>query len=216
MQQAGPPGYQPMMVQPTQPSAQWREFYLEKLRGHGRPVGMPLMMILLSSEGNSFSGANHDGQIYIRSVQGCQAWMWNGTLRPQFRQIEQEVLIRKALRRPRKVEMRATWTQPPHPDPKKNYEALRMQLEDGAIDLGGVCAALGRDFDSIQEARDQVNKELARYNLPPAPINLGNAGGKPADVLRQVAAKLDEVDTLDESDDDQTQKQSEKTVAATK
>lgn len=215
MQQTGPPGYKPFMITPTQPGANWKEFDHEKLRGYGRPFGMPLMMILLSSEGNSFSGANHDGQIYIRSIAGLQSWLWKGCVRPQCRQVEQEVVIRKGLRRPRRVEMVASWPVPPHPDPKKNYEALRMQLEDGAIDLRSVCTALGRDFDSVQAARDYVNKVLERYDLPPAPINLGNAGGKPADLLRQVAAKIDEAENVntEAEDDDEANRQNDRQAA---
>lgn len=177
MQQAGPPGYKPFMINPTQPGAQWREFDHEKLRGYGRPFGMPLMMVLLSSEGNSFSGANHDGQIYIRSVGGFQTGLFTGTLTPQYNQIATEVAIATNRRRPRKLRYEGTWTQPPHPDPKKNYEALRMQLEDGAISLSEVCAKLGRDFESVAAARAFVNKKLDELELPRPPVN---AGGHPS------------------------------------
>lgn len=178
MQQTGPAGYKPMMVMPTQPSAQYKEFRHERLRGYGRPIGMPLMMILLSSEGNSFSGANHDGQIYIRSVEGTQVWLHTGTLTGQARQIGAEVAIAKGIRRPRKVEYEWTFTTPPHPDPKKNYEALRMQLEDGSISLLEVCAKLGRDFDSVQAARAYVVAELKKLGLPEPPVNIGSASGR--------------------------------------
>lgn len=186
MQQAGPPGYKPFMINPTQPGAQWREFDHEKIRGYGRPVGMPLMMILLSSEGNSFSGANHDGQIYIRNVSGCQYWYQTGTLVPQYNQIATEVAIALGIKKPRQMKYECTWTQPPHPDPKKNYEALRMQLEDGAISLSEVCAKLGRDFESVAAARDFVNKKLIDLELPLPPVNSG--GGRQssfADALQE-------------------------------
>lgn len=190
MEQTGPPGYQPAMLSPVQPSGQYKPMRHERLREWGRPIGMPLMMILLSSEGNSFSGANHDGQIYIRGVQGTQAWMATGTLAPQCRQIATEITIRTRVRRPRRVEYAWTWPVPPHPDPRKNYEALRMQLEDGAIALDEVCAALGRDFETVQSARDYVNEVLDELDLPRPPINVGSAV-RPSGVLREVAEALD-------------------------
>ena len=185
MEQVGPPGYQPAMLAPTQPSAQYKEFRHEKMRGYGRPIGMPLMMVLLSSEGNSFSGANHDGQIYIRSVQGTQAWMASGTLNPQVDQISQEAINITGIRRPRRVQYVWTWMLPPHPDPRKNYEALRMQLEDGSMSLLDVCAALGRDFDTVQAARAYVNEQLDSLDLPRPPINVGNVKRHPDSIDSQ-------------------------------
>lgn len=194
MQQAGPPGWQPTMVQPTQPSAQYKEYRHERLRSYGRMIGMPLMMILLSSEGNSFSGANHDGQIYIRSVQGMQHWLAAGTLTPQARQIAAEVAIAKRIVRPRKVEFEFGWVKPPHPDPRKNYEAIRMQLEDGTMSLKEACAALDRDFDSVCAARAYVQTKLTDLGLPLPPVNLGSASGRRANVLRETADQLDQQD----------------------
>lgn len=208
MQQAGPPGYKPFMINPTQPGANWREFEHEKLRGYGRPFGMPLMMVLLSSEGNSFSGANHDGQIYIRSCQGLQKWLERGTLTPQFNQIAVEVALATGRKRPRTLAYAYTWPLPPHPDPKKNYEAIRMQLEDGALSLSDACAMLGRDFETVQLARKYVNEQLDALELPRPPINLGSAQ-RPSGVLRDVADALEaqqESDADDGSDAAETER----------
>lgn len=191
MEQTGPPGYEPHMLQPTQPGAQWREFDNAKLRGYGRPFGMPLMMVLLSSEGNSFSGANHDGQIYIRTVVCLQSWLGTGTLAPQYNQIGLETANTRGIKRPRRIKYTLTWVKPPHPDPKKMYESLRMQLEDGSIDLAGVCAALDRDFDTVQAARKYVQDELTTLELPLPPVNLGHSNGRPASQLRDIADGLD-------------------------
>lgn len=200
MQQAGPPGYKPQMLQPTQPGPNWKEFDHEKIRGYGRPFGMPLMMILLSSEGNSFSGANHDGQIYIRSVSSLQTWLQTGTLTPQYNQIASEVAIATGRVRPKGLKYDFTWTLPPHPDPKKNYEALRMQLEDGAISLSEVCAKLGRDFESVAAARAFVNKKLDEFELPRPPVNAGEATS-PGKVLRDVADQLDQEAESDQAEE---------------
>lgn len=210
IEQAGPPGYKPFALAPTQPSAQWKEFEHEKLRGYGRPFGMPLMMVLLSSEGNSFSGANHDGQIYIRTVTSVQSWLGCGTLTPQYNQIATEVAIARNVRRPRKVRYTLTWVKPPHPDPKKNYEALRMQLEDGAISLADVCAALDRDFETVQEARAWVNEQLTRFDLPLPPINVGDAR-QPSRVLRDIADQL-EANTGEPLTDGQAESQNDRAL----
>jgi hypothetical protein len=188
-----------MMLAPTQPSAQWREFDHEKLRGYGRPFGMPLMMVLLSSEGNSFSGANHDGQIYIRTVVSLQSWIGCGTLVPQYNQIGIETAIARGIVIPRRVRYAMTWVKPPHPDPKKHYEAIRMQIEDGTLDLKGACAALDRDFESVQEARAYVNGRLEELELPPPPVNAGHMNGRPSSQLRDIADELDSDDENDET-----------------
>ena len=201
MQQAGPPGYKPFMVQSTQPGANWKEFEHEKLRGYGRPFGMPLMMVLLSSEGNSFSGANHDGQIYIRSVRNQQMWLERAMLTPQFDQIAIEVALALGQPRPRDLWYAMSWQLPPHPDPKKNYESLRMQLEDGSLSLADVCGRLGLDFETVQQSRAAVNALLDELGLPRPPINVGRAA-QTSGVLREAADALEELQDQEESHGD--------------
>lgn len=207
MEQYGPPGYEPRMLNPTQPTAVWKEYEHEKLRGYGRPFGMPLMMVLLSSEGNSFSGANHDGQIYIRKVTTIQAWLGCGTLGPQYNQIGLEVALARGIQRPRKVKYALTWVKPPHPDPKKQYEALRMAMEDGAIPLSDVCAALGLDFETVVGNRKRVKQVLEEADLPQPPVNQGRVNGKPSGQLRDIADDMDSEET-----NDQNAKQNDRTL----
>lgn len=191
MQQTGPPGYQPAMLNPTQPAATYQSFRHERLRGVGRVVNMPLMMVLLSSADNNFSSAHYDGQIYTRGIQSNQAWCSRDTLNPQVREIETEMILGGVFRRPTgRVRLNWTWPVPPYVDPKKMYEAIRAQIEDGTIDYGEALALFGRDAETTIARRKRFTEMLEEAGLPPLPVNSGR--GTPQETLREVADGIDE------------------------
>lgn len=174
-QQAGPPGWQPAMLQPTQPHAMYSEYRHERLRELGRAVHMPLMKILLSSEKQNFASAHYDDQVYVRAgVQGYQGWIEQTTLDPIARQIELEVRLALGIPQPAEVRHKWSWAVPPYVNPKDTYEALRMQLEDGTATYADVLEAYGRDVQTTVEERERINDVLEEHNLPPLPANVGS------------------------------------------
>lgn len=166
-QQTGPPGWQPSMLNPTQPSTSYKEFRHERLRELGRPVNMPLMMVLLSSAESNFASAHYDGAIYIRGIQKLQSWIDRLTLSPLVDLIAAEVRIATNTAEPADVTYDWTWDVPPYVNPKQQYDAIRAQLEDGVISYPDALAAYGRDMETTIAKRVRANELLEDAGLPP-------------------------------------------------
>jgi capsid protein len=175
-QQTGPPGWQPAMLQPTQPSTEYKTYRHERLREMGRAVNMPLMMVLLSSQDSNFASAHYDGAVYIRGIVSNQKWIQRLTLEPLLRDLSVEVRLAHGMPRPTRVTHQWTWPIPPYSDPKKQYEALRMRLEDGTIDYGDLLSFFGLEAETVIANRERFNEMIEAAGLPPLPVNLGRHG----------------------------------------
>lgn len=191
-QHVGPVGWKPSMLQPTQPSTTYREFRNEKLRELGRPVNMPLMMVLLSSADSNFSSAHYDGQIYTRGVSGTQNQLSRETLNPLVDIVARDLILARKTRRPRgKISYSWTWPVPPYVNPQQMYNALRARLEDGTISYPDVLAAYGQDEDTVIAARKRTNEKIKQAGLPPLPVNMGKVPvGRPDERTREQTAKV--------------------------
>jgi len=67
------PGWSAQQVTPQHPSTRYIEFQHEHCRAIGRPVGMPLLTILLDARYHNYSSARYDGQVYRRHLNAIQA-----------------------------------------------------------------------------------------------------------------------------------------------
>lgn len=170
------PGWQAMAVDATQPTAQYKDFRHERLREFGRPFGMPLMMIILSSADSNFASAHYDGQVYIRFVQYVQDWITRTTLKTFVKKGIRELELARVLRVPSFYRCNWTWPVPPPADPKKHAEAVRMQLEDGLISYSEALGIFGRDEETVIAQRQRTAERLAEAGLPPVPSNIGSGG----------------------------------------
>jgi len=186
---AAPMGWRWSSPAATQPTAQYREFRHERLRELGLSLGMPLMMVLLSSADSNFASAHYDGAVYLRRIQSLQSWIERRTLNELIEQVITELVINGRVRRPQKYSFRHTWEIPPYVNPEKQRKADRMAVEDGAMPLSGYSASLGLDFDEVVFAREREAKQLEKANLPPAPINRGS-GTVPAPGSEPAAKEL--------------------------
>lgn len=148
-----PPGWRPHQIDPKHPGVTYKEFRHERLRELGRPINMPLMMVLLDSNGHNYSSARFDGQLYNRGVQCLQQWFTRIKMQRLFRAIEPEMRFLRKVRRPEKVEMSWTWPVAPHVDPQKEAEAIGILLELGLISEIEASAMLGKDYERTQQLR---------------------------------------------------------------
>lgn len=200
---ASPKGWTWSFPTSTQPGAQYKEFRHECLRDFGVALGMPLMMVLLSSGESNFASAHYDGAVYLRRLQARQSWIERMTLNQLVEQVVQELVIGEGLRRPSRYRFVWTWETPPYVNPEKQQKADRMALEDGGMSLVEYCSKRGDDWEEVVDNRARVNESLRSKGLPPAPVNHGS--GTPSDTLRQVADRLDDDETTnEESDADRT------------
>lgn len=190
---AAPLGWKWTSLQPTQPSALYIDYRHERIRELGLALGMPLMMVLLSSAGSNFASAHYDGAVYLRRIRALQSWFERRTLNELLEQVISELVIAERLSdrlvRPATYSFRWTWETPPYVNPEKQRKADRIAVEDGALPLDEYSASLGLDFDEVVSARERINSQLDAAGLPRPPINHGS--GTPSDTLRQVADDLE-------------------------
>jgi len=167
-QSTGPPGWKPQMVSPEQPATGYIEFRRERLAELGRPVSMPLMMVLLNSEDHNYSSARFDGQIYKRSLATIQAWfarVLDRIVGVLAREAELSGLLPQP---PDDVRHEWTWPVPPHVDPEKEADGERVRLENRTQSFTGACAAHGLDPEEVlQQLADDIKRfESAGVPLP--------------------------------------------------
>ncbi len=171
MQSTGPPGWKPFQLVPQQPSTQYVDYRRERHAEIGRPVGMPLMMIRLDASRHNYSSVRFDGQVYVRCVQGLQAWLADGDLRDLAHEVFREGELALALPlRPQRLRLEWTWDVPPHVDPKKEAEAERIKIENGTLPYPDALAAYGTDEDTVIAKRKRTNEKLVAAGLPLLPV----------------------------------------------
>lgn len=183
-----PPGYQATPIQPTQPSTQYKDYRAERLRELGRPVSMPLMMVLLDSSRHNYSSARFDGQLYQRQTSVVQGHLERWALNPLLAAITTEARVARLLpAAPARLRYLWTWPVPPHVDPLKEANAATVRLQNGTSCLQIECATSGYDYEQIQAQR-------AREGLPP----VGLPGLQPSPASGEAAP----ADTDDEEKDE--------------
>ena len=174
MQTTGPPGWRPELIDPKQPSTNYTEFRMERLRELGRPVAMPLMKIMLGSEKHSFSSARMDGQNYSRAIESYQHMLEHGTVRRWLRSLllEAALLQRRGEFRlpkaPARVRYRFTWAKQPSADPMKEASAERIRvLETRTLPFAEACRLHGLDPERVIDSWAETNRLLAAAGMPP-------------------------------------------------
>lgn len=166
-----PPGWKAYMVTPTQPSTRYVDYRHERMREIGRPVDMPLMMIVLDSRRYNYSSARFDGQGYARGLAAFQAWVASDTLGHLEEKVAREAQLAGALPEPPPGEIRREWNWPkrPHVDPQREANAERTRLENGTLTYTDALAAHGKDRDTTIATRQREREALEAAGLPPLP-----------------------------------------------
>lgn len=164
---AAPPGYSLSQMATTQPQAQYANYRMERLRELGRPVGMPLMMIMLDSSRHNYSSARFDAQTYWRGVKSLQQRISRRTLNRVLSLLVRELqllavagkIAEKVLANPPEdVRFAWTWQPVPHVDPQKEAAGDQIDLEMGVATYGEKCAKRGTDFEAVTAARDKEER----------------------------------------------------------
>ena len=175
-----PAGWQAVFPTVAHPHREYANFRHERLRDLGIALGMPLMMILLSSAESNFASAHYDGAVYLRRLKARQAWLEQTTLNQLLEQIILELAIQGLVVRPQSYYFRWTWETPPYVNPEKQRKADRMAVEDGAMPLSEYCASIGLEFEEVVAARQREAEVLREAGLPLPPVNVGSAPQQPA------------------------------------
>lgn len=183
MQSTGPPGWEPSMLTPQQPTTQYKDYREECHADIGRPVCMPKMIVRLDAGRHNYSSARFDGKNYDRAVESIQ-YLISGSSKSvgplselvddvareaELYELSQGDSTRKPPRRPDDVEYQWTWPRPPHVDPVKERNADRIELEIGAADYQDVLARTGETVDGMIAKRKRTLQKLVAAGLPPVP-----------------------------------------------
>lgn len=177
-----PPGYAFASPSATQPSAEYMPFKHEKAAELGRPIHMPLLVVLLTAAESNFSAAQYEGTVYADGIAGLQGTIERRSLNRMVRfGIIPEVLYRSRIRAPKEYQLVWTWNVPAHANIEKYVKAIRMMIEDGLISQAQGSALLGYDWEKVVASRKKCAETLDANDLPPAPANAGSAQQMPAE-----------------------------------
>lgn len=205
-QRTGPPGYEPRMMTPQQPSQNHVEYRDSRRDEIGRPVCMPGMIVRLDASNHSYSSARFDDQGYGTKVARFQAWLSGGpqsygTLDWLAEQVFAEARFDElALRnRPDDAVNLWGWAVRKHVDPSKERVGERIGMEDGNVPFAVACRSNGTDEDTVFAQEARTNDKRAALGLSPLP--------PPGHYLTKTGG---DGSNSQESDDDTTPKQAKK------
>lgn len=164
-----PPGYQATQINPQQPSQRYVEFRHERLREIGRPVGMPLMLILCDASRHNYSSARMDIQVYQRFIACLQAWLGRVSLNRLLRELAKYGRMVGLLKElPADCEFVWHWPKMPHVDPNKEANAAAVRLATGQSTLHDELAAIGVDYDHhLQTLAKEITEVAATGGIHP-------------------------------------------------
>ena len=191
-----PLGWMPHTGDNNRPSTNHIEYRRERMAEMGRPIGMPLLMILLSVSDVNFSSAQFGGMLYAECIREVQSFIERLTLNELVEMIILELVISGKVKRPDSYEK--TWTHyvPPNANIEKFAKTLRMLVEDGFISKSIATAWLGHDPEEVDAQRQSDNQRADKLEISRPPVNEGKTS-KP-DTLREVA---DDLEGTQESED---------------
>lgn len=159
----------------VQPIGNFLDLKREKASELGRPIHMPLLVVLLTAGEANFSSAQYEGTVYTDGVASVQGFIERRSLIPIVRHgIIPEVVFRKRVRVPKTFELVFTWNVPAHANIEKFVKAIRVMVEDGLISQAQGSALLGYDWEKVVASRKKVKRALEDAELPAAPTNAGS------------------------------------------
>lgn len=162
-----PPGYDVKQISPGQPAAAYTDYQKARLRELGRPINMPLMMILLDSANHSYSSARFDGQVYNLGAQSIRCWLERVLLDRLVRLIAKTESLMGGIPQRPEFTTRWQWPTPPHVDPTKEAEASSERLRNQTSTLRDECAMFGRDYEEVIAQQAKENELRKAAGLPP-------------------------------------------------
>ena len=165
-----PPHYKAMQIKPEHPPTGFIEFIENALLAVGRPVCMPLMIILCNSNDHNYSSARFDDGQYRRAVLRHQRWLeWRKLNRLVWLVAREAMLTGNLGERPAKVRLNWLWPKAPHVDPKKEQDAQEGRLGTGQDSYADTCAHDSRDWEG---QLDQLATEVQAFKAKSEKIGI--------------------------------------------
>lgn len=177
-----PPGWAWASLQATQPAAQYVEFRRERSAELGRPLHMPLLVVLLTAAEANFSSAQYEGAVYTEGVRKLQGFIERRSMNKFLIDgVIAEVGLRGMARVPRDFEAVWTWNVPPHANIEKFVRAIETMVKMGLVAPSQAAAMLGQDWDYVVSARKKCKQDLEEAELPPTPTDTEGMNPEPGE-----------------------------------
>lgn len=179
-----PDGYTLKQVKPEHPTTTFGEFRRQIYNEIGRPLAMPVNIVLADSSDHNYASGKLDDQGYVRKLSVDRRALRVRVLDRIFRAWLNEAqlvegLIPEAFRR-REPQLRFAWMWPArvHADPAKEGAGLKARMEAGVSNEIIECANLGQDWQDVLDGQREVQEYRDQIGLKPvAP----DPASKPAD-----------------------------------
>jgi capsid protein len=169
-----PAGWQAVGMQATQPNTSATEYRNLRLAEIGRPINMPLLIVLLSVNEATFSSAQFAGALYRDGIMGIQRFLARESLDAFVEMVILDEVLAGRVRRPKKYTKQWTHNVPPYANIEKFVGALEKMVANGWISSAEASAMLGYDWEKVVAGRQRCQKDLEEAGLPLPPVNAGN------------------------------------------
>ena len=171
-----PVGYEAKQMAAVHPLAQYIDFRHEKLRALGRPVHMPLLLVLLSASKSNFSQSRIDVNVfYERGLNFNRGRTERHALNPLARMVEREASLatyRKSGtnrlilgKKPRKVSFNWGWEPLGHANPKDYANSVKTLIELGLTSEIRELSKMGIKPEQIMEDRQLWESLKTQFGL---------------------------------------------------
>lgn len=171
-----PPGYTAKAIDSNRPSGEHVTYRRERIAELGLPIGMPLLVIMLTVDAANFSSAQFGGMLYAESIRHYQSFLERMTLNELLEEVILELVLTGKVKRPKKYEKVWTHHVPPNANIEKFVKSIRTMVEDGLIPQSVASGLLGYDWEKVVAGRKRCAEDLEEAGLPPAPVNAGSGG----------------------------------------
>lgn len=175
-----PRGWEPVGGQSRQPSAEGVAYRHERMAEVGRPINMPLLIVLLSVNESTFSSAQFAGALYIDGIRSVQGFLEREVLNQLVEMVITDLVLAGRVARPAWYEKHWTHHMPPHANVEKLVSAIEKLVSMGAISLADASAWIGFDIEEVIAGRKKVQDALEAEDLPLPPANAPPEPAEPA------------------------------------
>jgi len=181
----------------NRPSPDHINYRRERLAELGRPIGMPLLFVMLTAADSNFSSAQFEGMVYAEAIRDIQSFIARLTLNELVEMVILERVLSGQVQRPGSYELVWTHHVPTHANIEKFAKALRTMIEDGVISRSIATAWVGFDPEKVESSRARENERADERGIARPPVNTGSGRGD-AQVLRDVANNIDNTSQADQ------------------
>lgn len=199
-----PPGYEANGIASQHPHQKYLELAEMLLAQLGRPVSMPVTLVLASFRSANFSAGRMDGGLHRRSVDRRRGVIQRQFVNRVIKQVVIEAQRARALgKAPGRWSVQLTWPSAIiQPDPAKHYLAQQIAIANGTLSLSQAAAENGYTLEQVAQQNVRDRQFLIDHGLPIPEHLAGPAtNATPAShaaSARSVAAILERLDAMEE------------------